>query len=165
MSKKTCFAKLCHAISRGGEEVKIPGLLRLTGGRAISPVVEKPKRFVHVTYLARAQSRSILSWISGLGIFFEIFVTSFHNNQNGILEAASLSAVHPSIVDACCCSHTCPCLYTQSSRLLQRHPRWCQRWCQPEVAVCIACCCPSSDWSPLEWAHHTNSSWHAPFNQ
>jgi len=50
----------------------------------------------------------------------------------------------------------------QTSRLKKRHPRWCQRWCHPEVAVCIACWCPSSDWCPLEWAHHTNSSRHAP---
>jgi len=41
--QKTCFDRISHPISRGEEEVKIPGLLRSTWGRAISPVVVKTK--------------------------------------------------------------------------------------------------------------------------
>jgi len=55
-------------------------------------------------------------------------------------------------------SHTGPCLYTQSSRLLQCHASWCQRWCHLEAAVCSACC----NHQITERAHHTNSTQHVP---
>jgi hypothetical protein len=53
-------------------------------------------------------------------------------------------------------------VFTQKSRVLQYHPRWLQRLCHSEIAVCSARCCTSGDWCPLEWAHHANCTRLAP---
>ena len=99
--------------------------------------------------------------VKDLGVVLDSQLTMADHNcctQPILLLLHPAAQVDKTVIDNRCNEDTGVRLCQQSHRLLQQHPRWCQRSTATEAAISPECSCTSGHWSPEIRSHDAYST-------